>query len=75
MGVFESLCWILTILATVAAGLFLFVTFSGANGAPQQAAGAAMAAAMAIIPYVFTRGVQAFGRDRVNVPGAGVRPK
>jgi hypothetical protein len=31
-----------------------------ANGAPQEAAGAAIALAICVIPYVFTRACQAF---------------
>jgi hypothetical protein len=48
-------CYGITVLATVVAGFQLFNTFVSAESAPQQAAGAAMASAIAIIPYVFSR--------------------
>ncbi|NDZ12024.1 hypothetical protein C7T35_15535 [Variovorax sp. WS11] len=48
----------LTLLASLAAGGTLFLTFASSGSAPQQAAGAAMAVAIAIIPYVFSRCVQ-----------------
>jgi hypothetical protein len=38
----------------------LFLTFTTANGAPQEASGAAIALAICVIPYVFTRACQAF---------------
>lgn len=50
-----KICWGITALAACIAAL-VFVSIMGeANGAPQEAAGAAMALAIAIIPYVFTR--------------------
>ena len=57
---FVGLCWTITMLATCLAGALLFFTFVGANGAPQEAAGAAIAVAICVIPYVFTRGCQAY---------------
>jgi hypothetical protein len=52
---FVKFCWIITALATVVASIELFFTMTVAQSAPQQAGGAAMAAGIAIIPYVFTR--------------------
>lgn len=52
------LFFIITLLASILAGGTLFLTFASTASAPQQAAGAAMAAAIAIIPYVFSRCVQ-----------------
>lgn len=49
------LFWIATLLSSAFGGYLLFETMSTATGAPQQAAGAAMAMAFAVIPYVFTR--------------------
>jgi hypothetical protein len=40
-----------------------FVTIASASGAPQQAAGAAMACLIAIVPYVFARSIQELFRD------------
>lgn len=53
--------------ATFAAVGVLVITFAAAKGAPQEAAGAAIALAICVIPYVFTRACQAFaemGRQR-----------
>src|SRR5215213_274305 len=45
-------------LLTAGAGFLLLTeTFRNANGAPQQAAGAAMAVALAVIPYCVARGL------------------
>lgn len=51
----DKLCWMLTLLAACAAGLQLGFTFVASTSAPQQAAGAAIAIGLAVIPYVFTR--------------------
>lgn len=47
--------YILCILAALVAGLVLFETLLNSTSAPQQAAGAAMACAIVIIPYVLAR--------------------
>ena len=47
-------------LSAVLAGLALLVTLVGARTAPQEAAGFAMAVAIAVVPYVFVRAVIAF---------------
>ncbi len=53
-----KLLWVVTAVAA-AFGAFVFVTSTmAANGAPQEAAGAAMAVALAVIPYIFTRCMQ-----------------
>jgi hypothetical protein len=57
---FVGLCWVVTGLAAFIAGGVLFLTVGSANGAPQEAAGAAIALAICVIPYVFTRACQAF---------------
>ena len=49
---------IIALLGAVAGGFTLFATFGAAKGAPQEAAGAALALAFAVIPYVFARAVQ-----------------
>jgi hypothetical protein len=53
--IFVKICWGVTALATVVSSLLFVSTMGAANGAPQEAAGAAMALAIAVIPYVFTR--------------------
>lgn len=52
-----TLLWILTVIGALIGGLFLFVTLISANGAPQEAAGAALALGFAAIPYVLARAV------------------
>jgi hypothetical protein len=52
---FVKICWIITALAASAGALTFFVTVAHASLSSDEAAGAAMAAALAIIPYVFTR--------------------
>ena len=54
-------CWVITLLlASFAALLVINVFMGGANGAPQEAALAAIACALCIVPYVFTRAVEGF---------------
>lgn len=61
MGGFERFCWAVTALASIAAAALLGTAFLGHNlGAPQQTAFAAIG--VAVIPYVFTRAIQAMGR-------------
>jgi hypothetical protein len=50
--------WLLTIIGCVAGLFVLFFTLVGASGAPQEAAGAAIAIAFAVIPYCLARSVQ-----------------
>lgn len=51
--------WAITWIASVIAGLILAWTLTSAKGAPQEASGAALAMAFAVIPYVFTRALEA----------------
>lgn len=53
----KTFCWVVTIVCCIIAGIVLLTTSIGSNGAPQQAAGAAIAAALAVIPYVFSRAI------------------
>lgn len=50
-----SFVWVLTMMCTLASGLVILFTMSGAHSAPQEAAGYAMACALSIVPYVFAR--------------------
>ncbi len=56
--------WIITIICTVLAALTLAGGFFGATSAPQEAAAGALAAALAIIPYVFTRALEGLRSPR-----------
>jgi hypothetical protein len=70
--VFTKLCWIVTFFAACAAALIVFDTLVKAQSAPQQAAGAALALAVAVIPYVFTRavaGISAAAITKVELVG------
>ena len=60
MPISVGICWAITVLAAGIAAVVLFLTLGSANGAPQEAAGAAIALAICVIPYVFTRACQAF---------------
>jgi hypothetical protein len=53
----KTFCWVVTIIACILAGIQMFDTLLRAESAPQQAAGAAIAATIVIIPYVFSRAV------------------
>jgi len=64
MGGFEKFCWIVTILASLAgAAVLAAAVFAREFAAPQEAVLAAVGVGIAIVPYVFTRGIQALGRD------------
>jgi Na+/melibiose symporter-like transporter len=50
--------YIITLISTCFGLLVLIFGFSGAKSAPQEAAAAALAIALAVIPYVFSRCLQ-----------------
>jgi hypothetical protein len=54
--------WVCTVLASVLAAVILVGALATAKGAPQEAAGAAIALCVAVIPYVFTRAVEGIGQ-------------
>lgn len=53
-----SLFYLVTAISTSIGAFVLVVGLAAATGAPQEAAVAALAIAMAVIPYVFTRCIQ-----------------
>ena len=55
---FTRMCWILTALGAAVGLLELISGIGGAESAPQEAAAAAIAVALAVIPYVFTRAME-----------------
>lgn len=64
MKAFLAICWVVTLLATlVATFLVLPALLSSSASAPQQGAAGAMACALCVIPYVFTRAVEGMGRS------------
>jgi len=58
--------WVLAALGSVCGGLVLMFGFVSANSAPQEAAVAALAAATAIVPYVFARAMQLMGQREAD---------
>lgn len=60
-----KVCWLLTLFAACIAAVIFLAMMTEAKSAPQQAAAAAMALAVAIIPYVFTRCVEGLCRPDV----------
>jgi hypothetical protein len=54
---FHAFVWLITFVGALVGGLFLLIAFFGSNGAPQQAAGAAIGIGCAVIPYCLARAV------------------
>lgn len=54
--------WVLVILGSLAGGLVLVATMTFAQGAPQEAAGAALAVALAVLPYCLARAGDSFAQ-------------
>jgi hypothetical protein len=50
--------WVLSLLGAVVGGLVLMVGVIGSSGAPQEAAAAGIACALAVIPYCFARAIE-----------------
>jgi hypothetical protein len=59
----SKICWVLSLFFGAGAALQLAITVSTAGSAPQQAAGAALAAAMAVVPYCFARSVDELTKE------------
>ncbi|MDM7987255.1 MAG: hypothetical protein QUS13_07980 [Smithella sp.] len=57
MKIVRIILWVITILGALM-GFAQLMMLESATGAPQQAAGAAMAVASAVVPYVFARAVE-----------------
>ncbi|HPJ36692.1 MAG TPA: hypothetical protein PK358_17785 [Spirochaetota bacterium] len=53
----QKVLWILTIVFSILGALLFVGTIASSNGAPQEAAGSAMALCLAVIPYVLSRAV------------------
>ena len=49
---------VMSIIGSILGGIVLLLGFMGAKSAPQEAASAALAIALAVIPYVFFRALQ-----------------
>lgn len=55
--------WVLPILGALAGAFFLYMAITEADSAPKEAAGAAIAAAFAVLPYVLVRSIDAIGES------------
>jgi hypothetical protein len=58
----KKFLWITTAICSVIGGLTAVVGISAANGAPQEAAAAAMGVAFAVIPYCLAKAVSEYGK-------------
>lgn len=58
----ERVFWALTIVSSTLGALLMVAVEIGAKGSPQEAAGAAIAVAMAAIPYCIARAIQQYPR-------------
>ncbi len=56
--VMVQICYVVTLISACFGALTLIFGFGSARSAPQEAAAAALAIALAVIPYVFSRCVQ-----------------
>lgn len=67
--------WLLPVIGALIGGLVIVVTLGMSGGAPQQAAGFALACACSVVPYVLVRSVIAmtdenWQRDIKRIAGA-----
>jgi hypothetical protein len=69
---FARIMWVVTFFSCLLGALVLVVGVLGADGAPQEAAAAAVAVALAVIPYCFTKSIE--GMDRPVVPAKAPAP-
>ena len=58
--------WLLTLIGALFGGATILFTLAASSSAPQQAAGFAMACALAIVPYVFSKAVQGMVADSTS---------
>ena len=58
--------WIITIIGSAIGFLILITTLFGSTGAPQEAAGAAIAVAFSVIPYCLARALSEIGPKGEN---------
>ncbi len=58
----KKFLWILVIVGSIFGGLMAFIGVAAAQGAPQEAAAAAMGVAFTVIPYCLARAVSEMGK-------------
>ncbi|MEX1213311.1 MAG: hypothetical protein WEA36_10740 [Balneolaceae bacterium] len=66
MQVLSSLMWLGVIIGSIFGITFFYDSLMMAESAPQQAAGAAIAVASAVIPYCIARAIDEIGRPATN---------
>ena len=62
MVMVRQLFWVLAAFGSLIGGVEFFIVALGTKGAPQQAAGAAIAICWAVLPYVFARAIDEVAR-------------
>ena len=62
----KYLLWSITLIGALLGGLIVLFTMVSSKSAPQEAAGYAMACALAVVPYVFTRAALAMSAATRN---------
>jgi len=60
----HKLFWGVAMVGAFIGGCVLILSVLGANGAPQEAAGAAIAMALGVLPYVLARAVDEMARPK-----------
>jgi hypothetical protein len=63
---FQKFLWLCTALGSLLGGVVLLISIASAKGAPQEAAGAAIALCLAVIPYCFARSNQLWDYQRID---------
>ena len=74
MKLLRILVWLIPVGGAALATFILFTGFASATGAPQEAVVAALACAVAILPYVFTRGLSEIFALLDEIANAKVEP-
>lgn len=59
--------WVISVIGSVLGGLNILFTMAAATSAPQQAGGYALSCALAIVPYVLARSMQAMAKSRTDI--------
>lgn len=59
--------WGITAIGSIFGGAMFVLSLLTAQGAPQEAAGSAIAMALAVIPYVFARAMEEGAKPRAKV--------
>ncbi len=62
----KTFLWTVTIVGSIFGGLTAMFGVLGANGAPQEAAAAAVGVSLAVIPYCLSRAVSEIGKSDKN---------